>query len=362
MTRSELAQNQHCGAHPPFTPRTVTGHRLVPLWTRRALLALAVGLFALACKTEAGKAGPGEGVAQTAKSESSGTAKFAFITSNSSDFWKIAAKGIEKAEKEFGVKVEMFRPLKGEVSDQQRFLEDISVMGYDGVAISPINPDSMTNVLDKVASKMPVITHDSDAPKSKRISYVGTNNVLAGRAAGEAALEALEAAGKTKGKVALFVGRIDMQNSIERKQGVEEVLGKLGGLEILPVFLDNGDRARAKKNVEDALVRYPDLVLTIGLWSYNGPVIAGTVRESAREDKPVIVAFDEEEELLKAVEDGLAYATIVQKPFEFGYQAVRLLQASKTGGDVPQIYDTGIETITKANVVEFWSKLRELKK
>ena len=145
-------------------------------------------------------------------------------------------------------------------------------MGFQGVAVSPVNPDSMTPLLDRVAAKMPVICHDSDAPKSKRSAYVGTNNVEAGRAAGAAALKAL--GDKRKGKVAIFVGRIDMQNAIERRQGVEEAL-KGTGLEILPVFLDGTDRTKAKKNVEDALARYPDLVLAIGLWSYNGPTHGG---------------------------------------------------------------------------------------
>jgi ribose transport system substrate-binding protein len=328
----------------------------------RALVVLLLGALSFACKSgeNAGKESSGSAAAtETAKD---GTLKFAFVTNNSSDFWNIAEKGLRKAEKDLNVKVEMFRPLKGEVSDQQRFLEDIRVIGFDGVALSPINPDAMTGVLDQVAAKMPLITFDSDAPKSKRIAYVGTNNVVAGQAAGKAAVAALQAKGKTAGKVALFVGRIDMQNAIERRQGVEEELKKLPGLEILPVFLDSTDRAKAKKNVEDALVRYPDLVLCIGLWSYNGPAIAGTVRESAREDKPAIVAFDEEEETLKAVKDGLVYATVVQKPFEFGYQSIRLLKAAKAGEQVPTSLDTGIDTITKETVDDFWAKLKELKK
>jgi ribose transport system substrate-binding protein len=206
---------------------------------------------------------------------------------------------------------------------------------------------------------MPVICHDSDAPKSKRISYVGTNNVEAGRAAGTAALKAV--GDKKKGKVALFVGRIDMQNAIERRQGVEEML-KGSGLEILPVFLDGTDRAKAKKNVEDALARYPDLVLTIGLWSYNGPSLAGAIRASSRKDKPAIVAFDEDEETLKAVQDGLIYATIVQKPFEFGYQSMKLLKEIKDGKQVPTSVNPGIDTITKENLDAFWTKLKELSK
>ena len=100
------------------------------------------------------------------------------------------------------------------------------------MAICAINPDAMTPLLDRVAAKMPVVVHDSDAPKSKRKAFVGTNNVEAGRLAGQAAIAALEGAGITKGKVAMFVGRIDMQNSIDRKAGIDETLGKRAGIEI----------------------------------------------------------------------------------------------------------------------------------
>src|SRR4030095_15692998 len=117
--------------------------------------------------------------------------------------------------------------------------------------------------------------------------------------------------------------------------------------EILPVFLDGTDRAKAKKNVEDALARYPDLVLTIGLWSYNGPSLAGAIRASSRKEKAAIVAFGEDEETLKAVEDGIIYATIVQKPFEFGYQSMKLLKEIKDGKPVPDWYNPGITTVTK---------------
>jgi ribose transport system substrate-binding protein len=288
--------------------------------------------------------------------------RFAFVTNNSSDFWNIAEKGLRKAEKDFGVRVDMFRPLKGEISDQQRFLEDIMVQNFDGVAISPINPDAMTGTFDRVAAKMPLVCHDSDAPKSKRNVYVGTNNIEAGRSAGQAAIAALKAANVTKGKIALFVGRMDMQNAIERKQGLDETLGKLPGFEMLPVFLDKTDRALAKKNVEDALARYPDLSLIIGIWSYNGPCIAGAVRASSRKDKPVIVAFDEEEETLKSVQDGLISATIVQRPFQFGYQSIKALKDLKDGKQVPTVIDTGILTVKKDNLDQFWNELRELKK
>jgi ribose transport system substrate-binding protein len=316
-----------------------------------AFAAMAAGVGLGGCKKSGGEGGAAPGAA--------GQYKFAFVTNNSAGFWNIAVKGVQKAEKDFGIKAEVFRPLKGELAEQQRYIEDVMVLGFQGMAVSPVNPESMTPLLDRVSEKMPVICHDSDAPKSKRVAYVGTNNTEAGRAAGVAALKAL--GDKRKGKVALFVGRIDMQNAIERRAGVEEIL-KPTGLEILPVFLDGTDRAKAKKNVEDALARYPDLILTIGLWSYNGPSLAGAIRASSRPVKPAIVAFDEDEETLKAIEDGLIYATIVQKPFEFGYQSMKLLKDIKDGKQVPANVNPGIDTISKENLTAFWTRLKELQK
>ena len=129
------------------------------LYRRTILLVLASVLALLGCK---------------GKPDGAGAAKhrFAFVTNNSSDFLNIAEKGVRKAEKELGVDVQVFRPLKGEVADQQRFLEDILTQGFDGVAISPINADAMTSLLDGVAAKVPLICHDSDAPKSKRKAFM----------------------------------------------------------------------------------------------------------------------------------------------------------------------------------------------
>src|SRR5262245_33830092 len=336
---------------------TMTMRRLA----RTGLIA-AFAMFAVAVGSGCKKSGEGGGAPAPGAAPAAGGGgpyKFAFVTNNSAGFWNIAKKGVEKAEKDLGIKAEVLRPLKGELAEQQRIIEDVMVMGFQGMAVSPVNPDSMTPLLNRVAEKMPVICHDSDAPKSNRKVYVGTNNTEAGKAAGAAALKAL--GDKRKGKVAMFVGRIDMQNAIERRAGIEEVL-KGTGLELLPVFLDGTDRAKAKKNVEDALARYPDLVLAMGLWSYNGPAVAGAVKASSRKEKPAIVAFDEDEETLKGIEDGLISATIVQKPFEFGYQSMKVLKDIKDGKPVPATVNPGIDTITKENLTAFWTKLKELQK
>ncbi len=323
------------------------------------VLAVVLAAGGAGCK----KSEPGGAAAPAAAEPGAAkTYRFAFVTNNSSDFWNIAAKGVSKAEKDLGIKAEVFRPMKTEVSEQQRIIEDLMVQNFDGLAICAINPDAMTPLLDRVAAKMPVVVHDSDAPKSQRKAFVGTDNVAAGKLAGQAAIDALKAANISKGKIAIFVGRIDMQNSIDRKKGIDETLGKQPGIEILPVFLDGADRNKAKKNVEDALARYPDLVMVIGLWSYNGPAMVDAVKASTRKTKPVVVAFDEEEEVLKGVQDGTIFATIVQRPFQFGYQSMKALKDVRDGKTIPTFIDTTIQKIDKSNLTPFWTELREQKK
>jgi ribose transport system substrate-binding protein len=333
----------------------------MPLETLRhsflTMLLVLGSVAATGCRRAApGSASPGAGTGGAR------TYKFAFVTNNSSDFWNIAEKGVHKAEKDLGITAVVFRPLKMDVAEQQRYIEDILVQDYDGMAVCAINPDSMTPILDRVADKMPLVMHDSDAPRSKRKAFVGTDNVAAGKLAGQTAIDALKAANITTGKVAMFVGRIDMQNAIDRKRGIDETLGKQPGIEILPVFLDGADRNKAKKNVEDALARYPDLVMTVGLWSYNGPCMVDAVRASPRAKKPLIVAFDEEQETLKGIQDGMIFATIVQRPFQFGYQTMKALKDLRDGKTIPAFIDTTIQKIDQSNLTAFWTELRELKK
>ena len=119
------------------------------------------------------------------------------------------------------------------------------------------------------------MTQDSDAPDSNRACYVGTDNVAAGRQAGELIKEALP----NGGKIMLFVGKRDAQNAKERFAGIQEAL-KGTKVEIIDIRTDDIDRVRAKANVMDTIVKYPDVAGLVGLWSYNGPAILNAVADA----------------------------------------------------------------------------------
>jgi len=287
--------------------------------------------------------------------------KLAFVTNNSSDFWTIARRGVEKADAELAdVSAEFRITSDGTAAEQKRIIDDLVTKGIAGIAISPIDPDNQTQLINDLAKKALVFTQDSDAPNTDRACYVGTDNVAAGRQAGQLIKEVLPMGGK----IMLFVGKLDARNAKERIQGIKEVLNG-SNVEIIDVRTDDADDVRAKSNAADTLVRHPDVKALVGLWSYNGPAILNAVREAGKVGQVKIVAFDEADVTLAGIQDGAIYATVVQQPYEFGYQAIKLM-AQAIKGDrsvIPANKQVIIPTlvVNKTNVVDFTKRINDLR-
>lgn len=323
-------------------------------------LALLASIAIVGCNSGSGETNTSSNTGT--KPAPSGDAKtIAFVTNNTSDFWTIAKKGTEKAAAELpNYKIEFKMPQEGSAATQKQILDDLVANGVAGIAVSPVDPAGQTPDLDKVAEKTVLFCQDSDAPESKRACYLGTDNVAAGVMAGEELKKALP----NGGKVMVFVGKADAQNAKDRFDGLKKAL-EGSKIQILDLRTDDTDRARAKQNVADSIVKFPDLAACVGLWSYNGPAIVGAVKEAKKEGKIQIIAFDEEDDTLAGIKDGSIFSTIVQQPFEFGYQSMKMI-AKVIEGDksaIPAEKKIIIPTraINKESVTEFETKLKELK-
>ncbi len=312
----------------------------------------------------------------------SGRTGVAFITNNSYDFWKIAERGTQKAAQEFNVDVAFKMPASGgSAEEQRRFIEDLMSKGIKGIAISPNDAENQTQFLKTINAKIPLITQDSDVPDpSARRCYIGTDNYTAGRAVGELVKKAVP----NGGQLVIYVGKLDVQNAQERRQGVlDELAGRergkgdpaeknhqYGKFTLLDTMTDDGKSEKCQANAEDTLVKFPEVACMVGLWEYNPPAILRAVRKQGKQGKVVIVGFDENDETLDGIKQGYVYATVVQNPFEFGYLAVKILAALARGDDsvlkgsqldaehrlyVPH------RVITKENVEKFHKELNELK-
>jgi ribose transport system substrate-binding protein len=319
------------------------------------LFLMAALIAAVGCSQQPGTSSGGG----AAPGSSSSPVKVAFVTNNASDFWKIAEAGTKKAAEELQCEVLFRIPPTGTAQEQQQILEDLIATGVGGVAISPNDPGNWTEILNEFAAQVPIVTQDSDAPDSNRACYIGTNNFAAGQQAGNLIKKSLP----DGGKIMLFVGDMSAQNASDRKAGIADVL-KGTNIEIVDTRTDEADRAKAVQNVEDSLVTHPDLAALVGLWSYNGPAILQAVEGANKVGQIKIITFDEEDDTLRGVKEGAIEGTIVQQPYEFGYQSVRLLTelAAENASRVPegkQIF-VPVKTITKQNVDEYWAELKRM--
>jgi ribose transport system substrate-binding protein len=308
-----------------------------------AFLVLAVVLVGPAACTKSGPAKDGN------DKKAEGMPKVAFVTNNPEAFWTIAQRGTEKAAKDFKADVAFKMPSSGNAAEQQRLIEDMLSAGIQGVAISPQDPANLEGFLkNDVASKVPLICVDSDIPDAKaRRCYLGTHNYRAGRAAG-----ALVAKAAPKGgRIVIFVGKMDVMNAIERRQGLldfltgkqQKELGeltpanatdlKVGKYTLVRTITDNNQRKVCQERAEDILLQETDLACLIGLWEYNPPAILAAVRGSKNPTKPAIVGFDENYETLDGVKSGEIVGTVVQDPYNFGYQSVKILAAMVRDGN-----------------------------
>jgi ribose transport system substrate-binding protein len=324
------------------------------------LLAALPVVLALGCNhSKKNGTGPAASGAATGK-----IVKLAFVTNNASQFWKIAEAGLRKYEKEAKVQVDMKMPPNGTPEDQNQILQNLTSQGYDAIAVSVIAPKDQLRVLDEVADKTSLITFDSDADKSKRLLYIGTNNFEAGKALGERITKILP----DGGKIAIFVGSLSTDNASQRLAGVEAAT-KDHKIEIVDKREDNTDRAKARSNVEDIINAHKDLSLVVGLWNYNGPAIAAAIEGLGKQGKIKAAVFDEDDATLDAIKRGTIDATVVQKPFQFGYLSAKWLHGLATNKEetkkkIPTggVIDTGVTVIDKTNVDSFKTELAEMRK
>lgn len=300
------------------------------------------------------------------------TTRAVFVTGGSDDFWKLTAKGAEAAAKEHNVELEVKMPSQAEGADEQmRIMIALQDSEIDGCAVSPLDAESQTRLINRLSDKMHVVTFDSDAPLSERLYYVGTSNYRAGSIAQRLVRTAIPEGGK----VAVFISNLTKTNMQERKLGYEETEAKVAKeaesngesqkWETVIYAIDEGDREKIKENLTKALEENPDLACVVGMNGYHGPFFLEALEEAGKLGELKVIAFDAAEETLKGVTEGNIHATIAQDPYLYGYEAVRMLATLNNGHEsqLPLVGGGAInvlaQPIRKDGVEAFREKLKK---
>lgn len=319
-----------------------------------------ISVFALAVATLSYRAA-------TQPTPPSNPARVLFLAGGDSPFWQLTAAGARAAAEQHDVTLTVQLPTRGEAEQTER-LVSVSAEEFDGVAVSPRAPHNQGDVIRDLSDRMHVLTFDSDAPASNRLCYIGTDNYSAGRLAAQL----VKQAAPNGGEVAVLAPNFEKDNALLRYQGFREEL--LRGLpadsqnetpsyELLDPLEDGIDADRCRENVTKTLDDHPNVVAFVGLFSYHGPALLGVLQERELETQPALITFDEEEAVLQAIEQGKVFATVVQDPFKYGYESVRML-AAISGGHMMEIPIAGggslflpCEAIRSDNVGAFRKRL-----
>jgi ribose transport system substrate-binding protein len=291
-------------------------------------------------------------------SQSADKKTLAFIVNGASDFWKAAEAGVKKAQGELPNYTLVFKyPEQSSAAIQTRMMDDLVAAGVSGIMVSAVDPKTMGDALNRVGGQTVLFTTDSDAPGSKRIAYIGSSNVDAGKQAGQLMLKAMPNGAKCMG----FVGLPGADNARERIEGVKDTI-KGSKIELVDVRGDDIDQTRAKRNVEDTLTARPEINCMVGFYSYNTPRIYEALKEAGKLGKVTIIGFDEDAITLGGIKEGTIVGTVVQQPYEWGYQGMKdmakYIEGDKSFIPASNLIIIPTKVIDKSNVDAFWDELK----
>ena len=272
-------------------------------------------------------------------------------------FFDVARDGCLKRAKELGNVECIYKgPVEHEPATQAQIIQDFVTQKVDGLAISVADVAAMTKSIEAAtAAGIPVITFDADAPGSKRIAYIGTNNKDFGLALGKQLLQ-LKPEG---GKYAIVSGGPGAKNLAERVDGVREALKGSKWTEVAgsPTFC-NDDPALAVQQMADLRTATPDLgaIVPVGGWPMFAPegykAFVNKNKKDIEAGKLTLVVADTLKMQLELLRDGYSNALTGQRPFEMGEKAMDALLAIKKGQKVPEVIYTGLDLVTKDNVAQ----------
>jgi len=246
-------------------------------------------------------------------------------------------------------------PASADQLKQKEILESYITQRVDGIAISALNGDFLTDTINRaIDSGIPVVTWDSDAPKSKRMAFYGVDDIASGRIMGEEAVRMLGG----KGKVAIITNQ-GATNLERRLAGVKEVLATHPEMQIVEVYDIKEDALRCAEIISTGTSRYPDLGawISVGGW----PVFTRNALAAVDPAKTKVISFDTNPPAPDLLKEGKVQVLLGQKYFGWGGESVRLLADIKAGKmPANPIIDSGVDIVTKDNVdkyVEEWKKL-----
>lgn len=261
-------------------------------------------------------------------------------------YWKTIQHGAQVAAKKFKINLEYIGPTQINLSEQLDYFNKAIAAKADAIIVQGAPGPEFATLMNKATGKkIPVITVDTDAPNTKRLTYVGTDNFSSGVKLGELVMQAI----KGKGKVGVIIGSSTAENHKQRLHGFLSVVKNDHNIQVVDIQSSNISQIQATQQAEKMIENYPDINVIIGTSALDGIAIV-QAKKSLQKGHIQVFGFDDLPETRKAIKQGDMQATIVQQPYKMGYDSIKLLEQFFKKQKVPNNHFTKIHLFTRGNV------------
>ncbi|WP_449407319.1 autoinducer 2 ABC transporter substrate-binding protein [Microbacterium maritypicum] len=279
--------------------------------------------------------------------------------------------GAEKAADEFGVSYTQAGPAKADSAEQKRIVDGLVAQGYDGIAISPLDPTSMDGSIASAASAgLSVITSDADAPESDRTVFVSQ---ASDAELGQTAMDQIAEQAGEKGQYAIVSGAADVATFNSWSQAaIDQQTAEYPDMELVGGIRHTADSADALREAQDLITAYPDLVGIIAVPSTAVPGVAQAVQNAGKAGEVAVTGFGSPKTVAPFIESGVMKSSVLWNVEDLGYLTVwaltQVIESKEFAAenDVPGLKDPvrydeatktlllGVPTVfTKDNVNDF---------
>jgi ribose transport system substrate-binding protein len=275
-------------------------------------------------------------------------------------YWQTAAAGFKQAAAQYKVTAKVVGPETYDPKAELAELHNAIAAKPSGILISVADASVLQSEIDAaVSAGIPVITMDSDAAGSRRLYFIGTNNLEAGRLGGKRVLQKLGG----KGNVVFFTLG-GQPNTDERLKGFKDAFAARPDIKIVDVFDIKGDARNAFDKAQEylALTGPKKIDAFVCLEASSGKTVSEAIKRAGGGRE--LVAFDVDQDTLNGIKSGTIDATIAQKPFTMGYVGLKALDEvfhyppKQLGKDYsadsfapyPVFVDTGTSLVDQSNV------------
>lgn len=277
-------------------------------------------------------------------------------------YWQEAAAGLSRAASQLGVRVEMAGPETYDPKGQHEEFQTVLKRKPTGILVSASDPNVLKDDIDSaIAQGIPVITIDSDAPASKRLLFIGTDNYRAGVMGAQTVASLLQG----KGNVLIYTVP-EQANLKDRLRGYTDIFKEHPQIKISEVVDMKGDPRLVFDKTKELLQKGGKVDAIVCLEATAGPEVAEVMTREKATGK-VVVAMDADAGTLDGIQKGVISASVGQKPFTMAFLGVKILDdlhhhplPSLTGtfaqnafSLIPPFVDTGATLIDKSNVSAF---------